>query len=136
MPRRDDGAELPREGELTQEEGRAALPLKNGSSLLEQAPEHFQALLAIAYGRHAEAPSQSVEILKDALLLRPDGTLVPDLGNVLHSAYHQTAEGPVLINPFRLDDPEQVQMLEEMEQNALQKLLRRIRRENERDRGR
>jgi len=131
-----------------QDGGQEELVLKNGGrieaslgqallraleGLLEQAPHHFRALHAIAEGRSSEAPPESVSALKDAHFLRPDGTAIPGLADVVVSAYQQTRDGPVLINPFQLETLDQVRALERMEQEGRLRLAHEIRKRTEGD---
>jgi hypothetical protein len=104
-------------------------------SLLDQHPEHLQALLAIAKGRSEDAPARSVAFLRHGGLLLRDRTVNPDAQAVLLSAYQETAEGPVLVNPFRLDSPEQAQALESRDAERSHRLLRWLKR-RENDEGR
>jgi hypothetical protein len=145
-------ARLPnsREGWL-QEERRKILPLKNGGQieaafglagwrslehLLEQSPQNFRALLAIAEGRPGDADAQSIAHLSDSLFLRPDGSLEPGMRDVLLSSHTVTSEGSVLVNPFRLDTSDQAHTLEQIDDTGYQWLRREIRRTDESNKDR
>lgn len=105
-----------REGLLTEDEGERVVPLKNGAQvevalgratyqalrgLLAREPELFGSLLARARGEPGALSEDHDARLRDALFLRPDGTLAPATRNVLLSAYRQTPDGPALVHPFR-----------------------------------
>lgn len=139
--RPDEVPAQPREG-LLRADRNELLPLKNGGhveaslgqallrmleGLLERHPDDFHALLAIIEGRTEEAPSARVEALKEAMLLRPDGSVIPGLRDVLLSAYQQTQEGPVLVNPFQLESNDQARALEQAEEEGYLRLAREIR---------
>ncbi len=96
----------------------------------------FDALVEVAQGRGGEVGADAVAGLKRALALRPDGTPLPGLTDVLLSAYQSTAEGPVLVNPFKLTDPEQARKLEGLDDASHEWLLRQVRRGDERGRRR
>lgn len=101
--------------------------LENLRDLLEDDPQLFQALLAIVQGRPQDATPEAVSQLRSDLFLRADnGAIRPDIRDVLLSAYNETAEGPVLVNPFVLTSSEQPVELERMNKEANDRLLREI----------
>jgi hypothetical protein len=94
--------------------------------LLDAHPDHFATLLTLACDPAAAVSPKSVAFLRRCLYLHPDGTIIPDERAVLLSAYQETAEGPVLVNPFVLDGPDEAQKLERREARGYRRLIRRL----------
>jgi len=124
-----------------QVEGQTSWPLKNGYQvelrrgmadyqslglLFEKDSSLFQALLTIAQGRPHDVSTENTAALRNGLYLLPDFSMREDLRNVLLSAYQETPDGCVLVNPFRLESTDQAGALEHMEKAALERLLRLI----------
>jgi hypothetical protein len=97
-------------------------------ALLDQSPDDFRALLAIARGQPQDAAPECVERLKRGLLLHPrTGEIYPsDLRDILLSAYQETPDGPVLVNPFRLNDAAEAQEVERKQKEGVNWLLREV----------
>ncbi len=58
--------------------------------------------------------------------------LPPGLADVLLSALKISPDGPVLVNPFYFDHPDEIGLLERAKQKGIQSLLKKLR-ENESD---
>jgi len=73
-------------------------------ALHESKPHETHALLALTEGREAALSPEIFARLKQrhANWFHPDGTLVEMVRNVLSSAFRETPEGAVLVNPFQL----------------------------------
>ncbi len=132
------------------EEPRRTLPLRIGGeidagfgrgyfeglrSLLEQYPQHFQALVTLAEGSAPVASLSSIDFLKHCWFLDADGRIKSDVRAVLLSALQVTPEGAVLTNPFRLETSDQARDLERQEADGYRRLLRRLGTEGK-DKGR
>jgi len=141
--RRDDAAVRRMEGELS-DERREVMALRNGGEieigmgqaylgilqgLQSKEPGKFQSL--VDHARGAELPKDARAWLSSALVLRPDGTLLPGLLDVLRSAYRETPEGSVLVNPFRIDTPVQRETLQRAEAKTDSWIVREILRRND-----
>lgn len=109
---------------------------KGLSNLLDQVPEHFRTLLALARGQTEGMTAEHIKALQRDGFLKRDGLLDADMHNVLLSAYHETAEGSVLVNPFRFASPEQPAELERREKDGLDRLIRRLRKQKGDDKDR
>ena len=127
---------------MTGDESEALLRLKNGArvearlgranyrslcTLLEREPELFRSLHAIADARVAEVSEQHVIRLKDIFYLRPDGTISPDVRDVLLAAYRETPDGPALVNPFQFISAEEVRQEEQAEGDSWKRLRKWLR---------
>jgi hypothetical protein len=117
--------------EASEERTTPKLRLKNGAmcdvrvaledrSLLnfmhEVHPEHFQSLLALAKGQAEHAVPDHVAWFEERGYVTADGGVREDLRDVLLSSYQTTREGPMLLNPFALDKPEDLDII-----NAVQR---------------
>ena len=131
-----------KEGLLTEGKDERVLRLKNGAQieadwgnanyfalqgLLEQEPEAFHSLLEVARGGLRAIPEGHLSVLRNALLLRPDGTVTPGTRDVLLSAYRETPDGPALVNPFQFTSEEEVRREEQAEKNELDRVRRWLR---------
>ena len=132
------------EENLGKDKRRAILSLKNGAqieardgklyygflcSLLAEEPEVFRGLLAFAQDQNrAMLPGHRVRLMFLGGYLEPDGSIMPKVRDVLLSAYKETPDGPMLVNPFFLSRPEQARELERMETEGLDWLIRELRR--------
>jgi hypothetical protein len=130
-----------KEGVLT-DENEEMVTLKNGTrfdagltraayqtldAFLEREPELFGSLLALARDQQDAVPADHITRLRAALLVRPDGTLVPVVREVLLSAYRDTPDGPALVHPVRFASAEEVareERAEEASWNWLNRWLR------------
>lgn len=89
------------------------VPLRNGTTLAvakasgayavltdlgEEKPHLLNAMFDLARGKNI-AP-ETLEALKEAWLVRPDGTLPPMYKAVLVAGHQETPEGTVLVNPI------------------------------------
>ena len=77
-----------------------------------------------------------MEALQRDGFLKQDGRLDADMQNVLLSAYQETTEGPVIVNPFQLTSPQDAAELSRSESKGIDRLLRRLRQQggDEKDR--
>jgi hypothetical protein len=73
--------------------------------MMDNCPRRFQSLLALAQGRPGDVVADDLEYFKEAGFVTPAGVLSSDVQSVLLSAYQETPEGPVLVNPVRLETP-------------------------------
>jgi hypothetical protein len=106
------------------------------SDLLDQEPEHFRTLLALARGQSEGIPAEHTKALQRDGFLKGGGVLDEDMRNVLLSAYQETAEGVVLVNPFLLATPVQAAELERLEERGLDRLIRKLRKQKGDDKDR
>jgi hypothetical protein len=133
------------EGCLQEENQPKILTLKNGTqidmrlglalldvlrNLSEDQPHHFQVLLAMAQGHEVDDP-ESIKFLRRCGHLRKDRTINPNDQNILISAYQNTPEGFVLINPFILTDAAEARALELYVQQRYLRFLRILREEKD-----
>lgn len=89
------------------------------SKLLEKEPALFQTMLAIARNPKAEVPIKDVRFLAHAgFLTNRTRTMNEDMRNVILSSYTETPEGPVLLNPFKLETEEEASYLQEIEKQG------------------
>jgi hypothetical protein len=105
---------------VTENAKRPTITLKNGAlvearqavavledldTLLTNAPDEFQTLLALAQGRDADANPQHFKSLRAHTFLDwHDGrTIQPLVRDVLLNSFEMTPEGPVIV-PLRLQD--------------------------------
>lgn len=131
-----------REGTLTEEKDERVLQLKNGAriesvrgnalyhtlcALLEQYPEAFRALLAVARNELQALPKAHIGLLRNGLLLNADGIIVPGTYDVLLSAYRETPDGPALVSPFRFSSEEELKQEEQAEKEGLDRVRRWLR---------
>jgi hypothetical protein len=92
-------------------------------SLLVKHPDHFQTLLAIAQGQEPNDPA-GITFLIHCAFLKKDGSINQCTRDVLISAYQNpSGEGPVLVNPFKLDNQQQAEMLERLIAGNSRRLL-------------
>jgi hypothetical protein len=141
-----------REERLAEEDPRKKImPLKNGGQIeartgmayfdcfcdiQAQEPDDLRALLSLAQGQCEEVPAAVIDGLRDTGFLEADGSLKPGPRDVLLSAYRETPDGPVLVMPFVLKDEEAARVFERMEQQGIERLIRRLRRDRDKDEGR
>jgi hypothetical protein len=128
------------------DEGRKTFTLKNGAEiggilgretwrilqvLADSHPAKFASLLAIAEGRGEEIPAAHRDFLRQELFLRGDtGEIVDHIKNVLLSAVQRTAEGLVLVNPFRVPTDEVGRRLEQADADVMEGYRRLLRKED------
>jgi hypothetical protein len=84
-------------------------------------PRRFQSLLALAQGRAGDVVADDLEYFKEAGFITPAGALSSDVQSVLVSAYQETPEGAVLINPVRLETQADRAAVERIEQTLNQR---------------
>jgi hypothetical protein len=101
-------------------------------SLLEENLSSFEVLVKIAQGDESEHAKEYIDDLKERLIIRSDEKLPPGLADVLLSALKISPDGPVLVNPFYFDHPDEIGLLERAKQKGIQSLLKKLR-ENESD---
>ena len=75
-------------------------------AMLRVRPERFLTLLALAQGRPEEAKQEHITHLTKSGFISKDGSISQDLRELLLSAYQMTGDGPVLVNPFKLQTNE------------------------------
>lgn len=85
-------------------------------------PELFAALVSVVWGSAADVPPEHLGALRVDFFLRPDDTPVAHYRDVLLSSYRETAEGAVLVNPFRLDSGDQARRFRAAEAGRLSRL--------------
>jgi hypothetical protein len=95
--------------------------------LLAREPELFRSLLAVARSEPVAIPERHDARLRAARFLRPDGTIVPSIRDVLLSAYRETPDGPALVNPFQFASEEEVREEERADDAAWDRLRRGLR---------
>ncbi len=105
-------------------EGRIRLMDLEG--LLEHHPDHFKGLLALARGKQEEVSAETIRFLGESRIFLRAGEINPDVRDVLLSAYQETAEGPVLVNPFRFTSVEEAREMEREEKRNADRLIREI----------
>jgi hypothetical protein len=116
IPLKEPGKEI--------EAGLGLAELETLRSLLVKHPDHFQTLLAIAQGQEANDPA-GIKFLIHCAFLRKDGSINQCVRDVLISAYQNpSGEGPVLVNPFKLDNQQQAEMLERLIAGNSRRLLK------------
>ncbi len=94
-------------------------------ALLDKSPEDFRTLLAIARGNPQDAVPDSIERLKGGFLHpRTCEVHPPILRDILLSSYQETPEGPVLVNPFQLNQATDAQEVERQTKEGLNWLVR------------
>lgn len=120
-------------GQIESQWGRAWLGICR--RLLEQEPRHFAALLALAQGRSGDVPPESMAFFKQVGGFLQGDDINPKVRGVLLSAYQETAEGPVLVNPFRFESEEQAREFEQewerIENRNLDRLIRHLRKDED-----
>ncbi len=130
-----------REGSLEEQE-RNRLTLKNGAEvdaaraiaslrslerLLRVEPRLFHALVTIVQGRRNEVTPDVIAELQDAAFLRAGtGDVCADIPDVLLSAYQETREGPVLVNPFKFRSDADARIVESIDEARFNRLIRAI----------
>ncbi len=73
--------------------------------LLDVEPKLFDALLALVQDRPQDADPKQVQALPKGAFFGPDGRVKSDVADVLLSSYVEVpGEGPVLVNPFKLQN--------------------------------
>lgn len=82
-------------------------------TMLELRPNKFRALLAIVQNRPEDASPEQVEMLKAEGLLNQDGSAPSDVRSIVLSSYRETREGPVFVNPVRLESEEDKRAVEQ-----------------------
>jgi hypothetical protein len=101
---------------------RAELPLKKGGGriemvnahaterelrhLLERDPEHFRALRALVEGRPAEVSKEHLRDLRKWAFVMRDGSIRPAVKAIMTAAVRDTPDGPALVYPLDLSNPE------------------------------
>ena len=104
-----------------------ALILLSGlRSLLENEPEHFKTLLAVANGDKQRIDQESTTVLRSQSFLDEDNCILQSMRDVLLSAYQETKEGPIVGNPFRLLDLRDARALEGIDKQRKAKFLRDV----------
>jgi hypothetical protein len=128
-----------------QDEPKKEMTLKNGGkitpglglsllglleNLLEQKPQRFLALVALAQGHSQGVSEGDLAFFRKSLLVRGDGSINTQIRDVLLSGYQQDP-GPMMINPFRLESKDQAAELETADDENWQRLAKLIRDEKE-----
>jgi hypothetical protein len=117
-------------GQIKAGEGR--IQWRDLTALLQQEPDLFRALLALALGRPEAMSAEHRKRLRYiGGFLERDGSIIPYVRDVLLSAYQETAEGPVLVNPFILESEEQAREFERRDNEAADWLLRELRKKED-----
>jgi len=89
--------------EMELRDARANLRILRG--IQNSAPDLFTSLVSIVKPKGLTKPPgevspQAIDALKAAIVMRPDGSLLPGLAEVLDAAYKETREGVVLADPI------------------------------------
>ena len=119
--------------------GEYQISLKNGSRhdlriaqaiwealapLITTHPDLFAAALNLANGI-APSPAMSRELRREFMTLE-NGELRAIIRDVLLSSYQETADGPILISPFKVESPADRQAFEECEKRAARNTTRMV----------
>jgi hypothetical protein len=100
--------------------------------LLDDMPNHFPTLLAIAREDQYKTDQESVSVLRYYGFLRQDDTIHPGLRDVLLSAYEEIPDGPLLSNPFTDVDTNEIERLNRLrKQDFVTEVRKRIKRNEE-----
>src|SRR5580704_17015667 len=103
-------------------------------SLLVQSPDLFNALLAIVQGRAQDATPEAITELRKATFIGArTGAVIPEIRDVLLSAYQETPEGPVLVNPYRFESEAEAREVERDYGQSLDWLARHLRRKDDKE---
>ncbi len=123
---------------------RVELTLKNGAradarhvlavlgalrAMLELDPKRFGLLLALGQSERsadASADARALEDLKREGFVGPDGKILPDVADILLSSLEMRGDGPVLVNPFRLQSEAERIMADRAQQQNDDVLLKAI----------
>lgn len=94
--------------------------------------DHLQAFVMLARGDEPVAPGPTREDLRGlhGECFTRDGSLEPVVREVVLSAFRETAEGAVVVNPFQLSSQADMEVLAKVARQVLretQRLLRRMR---------
>jgi hypothetical protein len=103
--------------------------------LLDRHPQHFSGLLALDQGRIQDILPESIAYFSTGrgrgIYTTAEGAIKPTMSAVLRSAYQETRDGRVLVNPFLLESEAQAQELEQVREQhdkaSLDRLLRYLR---------
>lgn len=132
--------------EVLDHEVERVLPLKNGRQiearlglatyqslgyLFQRDPGLFLALRDIAEGRPEKVAPRQTSALREALFLRRDLSIDDSVRDVLLSAYQEAPDGPVLVNPFKLQNPDEARALEQMQKAGFDRAIRLLRSDDE-----
>jgi hypothetical protein len=85
---------------------------------IDQSPEAFQALLALAHGHPDQADPYQVDGLKRRGWVGKDGHVRQDVADVLLSSLEMTPEGPVLVNPFKLQNKREQRIADKAQEDG------------------
>lgn len=133
---------------LSEEEERPKLRLKNGSEVDARAayvdwkllqatqqkqPAEFAALLALARSEQMALTEEAREELRrrNHFAFDSDGNLDQVAGAIILSAYRETPDGPMLVNPFQLSTEAERELFDETERKVDNVFLRFLRRGRE-----
>jgi hypothetical protein len=100
-------------------------------SVSDTHPALVVAVLELAQGK--QQPPDMLRELRKALLTQPNGELRDVVRDVVLSAYQETTEGAVLVNPFLLDSEADRKAFEECEQRSKRNWLRILRPDDPRE---
>jgi hypothetical protein len=74
--------------------------------LLERDPEHFRALRALVEGRPEEVSREHLRDLRKWAFVMRDGSIRPAVKAIMTAAVRDTPDGPALVYPLDLSNPE------------------------------
>ena len=97
--------------------------------------DHLQAFVMLARGDEPDAPGQTREDLRRRYgeCFTRDGSLDPIVREVIQSAFRETPEGAVVVNPFQLSSQADMDVLAKVElqvDRELRRLMRLMRGED------
>lgn len=103
------------------------------SRLQKSDPERFAVVLRMAHGEPARMSRHQRKVFQNRTACTDEnGNIRPLLRDVLLSSYTETAEGPVLANPFAFRDARDRELTEDIQrgyERSVQKWIDEIRRE-------
>lgn len=80
--------------------------------LLEKHPVHFRALVSLVKGRKEDVTEQQIRDLRNWLYLARDRTVLPGVRDIIETAYRETLDGPCIVDPFDLKNPDDASTLQ------------------------
>lgn len=83
----------------------------------KETPAHVQALVALARGDDGSVPSNVRLALQSTYedWFASDGSLLPLIKDVVLSAFRDTPDGPVIVNPFQLTSQADAEVFDRVE---------------------
>jgi hypothetical protein len=100
-----------------------------------QHPDLFQVLLSIAQERPDGAAPEAVTRIKTTTYFMTGDAVRPDIRDVLLSAYQETSEGAVLVNPIQFANADEAREIEQLEKQGVSRMLRELNMRGEKDPG-